>query len=111
MMKPQGKSILPTTDLHYIGDINPFAFDNLPKDGMSFEASKASVSKLKYWKQINLKERNKLCGGTFEKVVCYRRSNIRFYEACPLNCTWGGGEGGGKGCFSIERFLISVPFF
>lgn len=55
MMKPQGKSILPTTDLHYIGDINPFVFDSLPKHGMSFEASKASVPKLKYRKEINLK--------------------------------------------------------
>ena len=49
------KSILPTTDLHYIGDTNRFAFDSLPKHGMSFEASKASVPKLKYRKEINLK--------------------------------------------------------
>ena len=37
------------------GPNNPFAFDSLPKHGMSFEASKASVLKLKYRKEINLK--------------------------------------------------------
>ena len=44
-----------TTDLHYIGDINPFALDSLPKYEMSFEANKAKV-KLQERKKFKGKE-------------------------------------------------------
>jgi len=42
-----------TTDLHYIGDTNPFALDSLPEYEMSFEVSKA---------EVKLQERNKFKG-------------------------------------------------
>ena len=43
------------TDLHYIGDINPFAPDSLPKYEMSFEANKAK-GKLQERKKFKGKE-------------------------------------------------------
>ena len=76
-----------------------YAFDSLPK--------------LNYRKEINLKERNKLCGGTFEKVFPNKRCFVTggvilgFMKQTPLNAH---GEGGG-GCSFTEQFLMSVPFF
>ena len=76
MMKPQGKSILPTTDQYIIKE----TLIHLPlivcqSTVCRLKLVKASLPKLKYRKEIKFKVRNKLCGGTFEKVFCYRRSN------------------------------------
>ena len=69
--------------------------------------------KLNYRKEINLKERNKLCGGTFEKVFPNKRCFVTggvilgFMKQTPLNAH----GGGGGGCSFTEQFLMSVPFF
>ena len=50
---PRKKHFTYKRSVHYKGDINPFAFDSLPKHGMSFEASKGLSS------EVKVQERNK----------------------------------------------------